>query len=99
MSKPLQEEGRATPEIPERNVIRSNAHLFSLMRFGYSAVRNDLCSVDFVCGHVCHLVTLRKATLMRQDIGKFTSQVTTKRHPFLRRSSKKGSIQWPGVEL
>ena len=33
------------------------------MRFGYSAVRNNFCSVDFVVCQICHLVAFCKATL------------------------------------
>lgn len=33
------------------------------MRFSYSAVRNNFCSIDFIVCQICHLVTFRKATL------------------------------------
>jgi len=38
-------------------------NLFPLMRFSYSAVRNNFCSIDFVVCQICHLVTFGKATL------------------------------------
>ena len=47
----------------ENILLNSHTHLFPLMRFGYSAVRNNFCSVDFVVSQICHLVAFCKATL------------------------------------
>lgn len=55
---------REGPSLHTKKILdNSHTHLFPLMRFSYSAVRNNFCSIDFVVGQICHLITFREATL------------------------------------
>lgn len=63
MQKTFSQQGRAIPAHKENTLLNSHTHLFPLMRFSYSAVRNNFCSVDFIVCQICHFVTFCKATL------------------------------------